>query len=93
MKIGALHLARHVVGERQHRRVVAARFIEAGDQMRAAGAGGAGAHADPAGELGPAGGGQCRAFFMPDANPFDLAPPNRIRKRIERIAYQSKESV
>jgi len=39
------------------------------------------------------GGGQCRAFFMPDANPFDLAPPNRIRKRIERIAYQSKESV
>jgi hypothetical protein len=27
---------------------------------------------------------------MPDANPFDLAVPNRIRKRIEGIANQSK---
>jgi hypothetical protein len=56
----------------------------------AAGAGGAGAHTEPAGEFGLAGRGQRRAFFMPDANPFDLAPPNRIRDRIERIAYQSK---
>jgi hypothetical protein len=28
---------------------------------------------------------------MPDANPFDLASPNRIRKRIEGVAYQSKD--
>ena len=70
--------------------MVAARFIEAGDQMRAAGASGTGAHAEAAREFGLTGGGQRRAFLMPDADPFDLAPPNRIRKRIEGIADQSE---
>jgi hypothetical protein len=71
--------------------VVAARFIEAGDQMVAAGAGGAGTHAEPAGELGLPGGGQRRTFFMPYADPFDLAVPDRIRQRVERITNQSKD--
>ncbi len=70
--------------------MVAARFIKAGDQMVAAGTRGAGAHAEPAGELGLAGGGQRSAFFMPDADPFDLAVPDRVRKRIEGIANQSE---
>ena len=88
MKIGALHLARHVVGERQHRRVVAARFIEAGDQMRAAGTGGAGTHRELSGELGLTGGSQRRSFFMTDANPFDAASSNRVGERIQGVADQ-----
>ena len=55
-----------------------------------AGAGGASANAEPAGKLGLARGGQRRAFFVSDADPFDLAVSNRIRKRIEGIANQSK---
>ena len=59
--------------------------------MIAAGAGGAGANRELPGELGLAGGCQRRALFMPYANPFDLAPPHRIGKRIEGIADQSED--
>ena len=86
--VGAVQLARHVAGQRQHRRVVAARLIEARDQVGAAGAGGAGAHRKPAGELGLAGRGKRGAFFVADADPFDLASPDRVGERIERIADQ-----
>jgi hypothetical protein len=89
-EVGAVHLARHVARERQDRRVVAARFIEAGDQMRAAGAGGAGADREPAGKLGLAGGGKRRAFLVADADPFDVAAANRVGERIERVADQSE---
>ena len=90
-EVGALHLARHVAGQRQHRRVVAAGLVEPGDQMRAAGPGGAGADAEPAGQLGLAGGGQRRAFFVAHADPFDLAAPHRIGQRIERVADQPED--
>jgi hypothetical protein len=70
--------------------MVAARFIKPGDQVIAAGAGGAGANAEPAGKLGLASGGQRRAFFVADADTFDLAVANGIRKRVEGIANQSK---
>jgi hypothetical protein len=85
-----VHLPWHVAGQRQYWRVVAARFVKPGDQMRTARTGGAGAYRERAGEVGLAGGGQCRAFFMPDANPFHLAFSNRIRQRIKGIADQSK---
>ena len=91
MKSVPLQLARHLAGERQHRRVVAARLVEPGDQMGAARAGRAGADAEPAGELGLAGGGQRRAFLMTDADPFDLAAPDRVGERIERVADQSED--
>jgi hypothetical protein len=55
--------------------MVAARFVEARDQVIAAGTGGAGANREPSGELGLAGGGQCRAFLVTNADPFDLASP------------------
>ena len=58
--------------------MVAAGFIEAGDQMRAAGAGGAGTYRELSGELGLAGGGQRRSFLMTDTNPFDIASTDRI---------------
>ena len=63
-EVGAVHLARHVARERQDRRVVAARLIEAGDEMRAAGAGLAAADREPAGELGLTGGGKRRTFCL-----------------------------
>jgi len=50
----------------------------------------AGAYRELTGELGLAGGGQRRALFMADADPFNLALPNRISQRIEGIANQSK---
>jgi hypothetical protein len=53
--------------------------------MVAAGAGRAGANSEPAGEFGLAGGSECRTFLMPDANPFDTATANRVRKRVERV--------
>lgn len=59
--------------------------------MIAAGAGGAGANRQLAGELGLARGGERRAFFMTDADPFNLASPDRIRQRIEGIADQSED--
>jgi len=63
--------------------MVAAGFIEAGDQMRAAGAGGAGTHRELACELGLAGGGQSRSFLMTDTNPFDVASTERVGYRIQ----------
>ena len=66
--------------------MVAARFIEAGDQMSAAGAGGAGAHREVAGELGLAGGSERRSFLMADANPFDAASADRVGERVQRVA-------
>ena len=70
--------------------MIAARLVESCDQMIAAGAGGAGANRQLAGELGLAGGGKGRALFMTDADPFDLASPHRIGQRIEGIADQSE---
>jgi hypothetical protein len=70
--------------------VIAARLIETGDEMRAAGAGGAGAHRKPAGKLGLTGGRKRRAFLVTDADPLDVASPNRVGERIERIADQSE---
>lgn len=59
--------------------------------MIAAGAGGAGANRELSGELGLAGGGECRAFFVADADPLDLASPHLIGQRIEGIADQSED--
>ena len=90
-KISAMHLARHVAGQRQHRRVVAACLVKPRDQMIAAGAGGAGTNRKPPGQFCLAGGGEGRAFFVADADPFDLAAPHRIGQRIEGIADQSED--
>ena len=89
-EIGAVHLPWHVAGKGQDRRVVAARLIEAGDEMRAAGAGRAGADRELAGELGLTGGCKRRAFLVTDADPLDAAAPNRVGERIERVADQSE---
>ncbi len=89
--VGALQWARHLAGQRQHRGMVTARLIESRDQMIAAGAGGAGANRKLPGELGLAAGGQRRALFVPDPDPFDLALPHRIGERIEGIADQSED--
>jgi len=63
--------------------MVAAGFIEACNEMRAAGTGGAGTHRELAGELGLAGGGQSRSFLMTDTNPFDIASTERVGYRIQ----------
>src|SRR5260370_909531 len=90
-EVGTLQLARHVAREREDRRMVAARFIEAGDEMRAAGTGRTGTYGEAAGELGLAGGGERRAFLVADADPRDVAAANRIGERIERVADQSED--
>jgi hypothetical protein len=63
--------------------VVAARFIEAGDKMGAAGTSRAAADGEPAGELGLSGGGERRTFLVPNTDPFDVTAPNRIGDWIE----------
>ena len=56
-----------------------------------AGAGRAGADAEPAGQLGLAGGGERRALLVADADPFDAAAANRVGERIERVADQAED--
>src|SRR5712672_4024678 len=80
--------ARHVAREREDRRVVAARFIEASDEMRAAGTGRTSTYGQAAGELGLAGGRERRAVFVTDADPFYVAAANRVSQRIKRVANQ-----
>jgi hypothetical protein len=53
--------------------MVAARLVQACDEMGAARTGGAAADAEPAGEFGLPGGGKCSAFLVAYADPFDLA--------------------
>jgi hypothetical protein len=43
-EVGAAQFTGHVAGKRQNRRVVATGFLEAGNQMCAAGAGGTGTY-------------------------------------------------
>ena len=88
--VGAVHLARHVARERQYRGVIPARFIQAGDEMGAAGTGRAGTDREPPGELGLAGGREGRAFLMPDADPLNAVSTRGVRQRVQGIADQSK---
>ena len=76
--VGALQLARHVPGDRENRRVVATCFIEAGDQMGAAGPGRSTTDAEPTGELRLARGRERRPFLVADADPFDFAVANSV---------------
>src|SRR5260370_22679030 len=72
-EVGTLQLARHVAREREDRRMVAARFIEAGDEMPAAGTGRTRTYSEPAGELCLAGGRERRALLLAGAAPRDFA--------------------
>jgi hypothetical protein len=83
--------ARHVAGEREDRRMVPRRFVEAGYQMRAAGAGGARADAEAAGQLGLTGGGERGALLVAHADPFNLAAPHRVSERVQGIADQAED--
>ena len=87
-EVGAVQLARHVPGERKNRRMVAARLIEAGDEMGAAGSGRSGADPKPTSKLGLASGCERRSLLMADADPFNFAVADRIGERIERVADQ-----
>jgi hypothetical protein len=70
--------------------MIAAGFVKTGNQMSAPRTGGACTHPEATGEFGLAGGGQRRSLFMADADPFDLAPSNRVREGIERVTDQSE---
>ena len=88
--VGALHLTRHVPGQRKNRRVVAICFIEARDEMGAAGAGCSATDAEPAGELCLAGGRKRRPFLVTDADPFDFAVANSVGDRVKRVANEAE---
>ena len=88
--VGAVQLARHVARQRQDGRVVAVRLIEPGDQMVTAGAGGAGTDREATGQLGLAGRSECRSFLVADTDPLDLAAPDGVGKRVERVADQAE---
>jgi hypothetical protein len=88
--LGALHLARHVPGDRKNRRVFAACFVEAGDEMSAAGPGTPATDSEPAGELRLARGCKRSPFFMADTDPFDLAVTDSVGECIERVGDQPK---
>src|ERR1700691_1532911 len=70
--------------------MIAARLIEAGDEMRTAGPGRAAAHAELPGQLSLAGGGKRSAFLVADADPFNVAAAHGVRERVERVADQSE---
>src|SRR3984885_13489913 len=90
-KISAVHRPRHVAGQRKNRRVIAARLVEPGHQVRAAWTGRAGAHPKLASQLCLASGGQSCAFLMTDADPIDLAASDGVREWIERVADQPED--
>ena len=84
-----LHLPRQVAGQCQHRRVSRAAFISAGDKMIAARS-----RRKRRDDLsGLTGGGQRDAFLVADANPFDVAVPDGIGKRVEGIASQAENTL
>jgi hypothetical protein len=58
--------------------------------MGAAGAGGAAADSEPAGQLGLTGRRQRPALFMANADPFDAAAAHRVGERVERVADQTE---
>jgi hypothetical protein len=66
-------------------------LLEASDEMRAARPRRSGAHREPAGQLRLTGCGQCSAFFMPYADPLDLAPPYGNAQRVQRVADQGED--
>ena len=68
--------------------MVAACFVEAGDEMGAAWTGRTGTHSEAARELRLARCGECRPFLVANADPFNVAAANRIGKWIERVADQ-----
>src|ERR1700733_9540822 len=70
--------------------MIAARLIEAGDEMRTAGPGSAAAHAETPGQLSLAGGGKRSAFLMANADPLNVAAANGVGERIERVADKSE---
>jgi hypothetical protein len=88
--VGALVLARHVPGQRKDRRVVAICFIEAGDEMGAAGPGCSATDAEPTCELCLARGRERRPFLMADADPFNFAVANSVGDRIKRVANEAE---
>src|SRR6516165_10827827 len=63
--VDAAHLAHHVAGKGKDRRVVAGRFVKAGDKVRAARTGSARTDAEAAGQLGLPRSGECRTLLMP----------------------------
>ena len=89
--VDAAELPRHVARQGQDRRVVARGFVEAGDQMCAAGAGGSGADGEPSGQLGLTRGGQRRPLLVADADPFNRAAPNCVGEGIERVANETED--
>jgi hypothetical protein len=88
--VGAQHLTRHVPRQRKNRRVVAICFIEAGDEMGAAGSGRPATDAEPTGELCLSRGRKRRPFLMAEADPFDFAVANSVGDRIKRVANEAE---
>ena len=70
--------------------MIAARFIEAGNEMGAAWTGRTATYREPSGELGLARSGKRGAFFVANADPLDVAAANRVGERIKRVADQSE---
>jgi hypothetical protein len=66
--------------------MVAAGFIEASNQMRAAGTRGAGTHRELSGELGLAGGGQRRSFLMTDFDGARRRADSKSRRSVRIFA-------
>src|SRR4051794_3497599 len=79
--VSAMELAWHVPGPCQHGGMVAAGFIEAGDEMVAAGSSRTGAHRQPASELGLTSSRQGGSFLMTHTDPLDATSTHRVGER------------
>jgi hypothetical protein len=85
--VDAGHRRRNVAGNRQHRRMVVARFVEAGEQMRRARPGRSGADAETSADLGLTGRRQSRALLVAHAEPANpFFAPDRVGERVQRVA-------
>jgi len=86
--------ARLLTDDGQHRLVVHARIVEAGEQVRGTRAGGSDAHAQFAGELGVGAGHERGHFFVAGLDELDLAvgPAQGTEHAIDAIAGVAKDA-
>ena len=90
--IDPAQLAHHVAGKSKDWRMVARRFVKAGDKVGAAGTGRARAYTKAASQLRLPRCGERRPLLMADANPlYRLASANRVAQGVKRIADQAED--
>ncbi|SAL88412.1 hypothetical protein AWB68_08766 [Caballeronia choica] len=92
--VAAKRGARLLPGDREHRHVVHARVVQAGQEMRRAGTRSRNAHAEFAGKFGMRGCHECGHFFVACLNEFDLVlcAIERAEDAVDAVARISEDT-